>query len=91
MPYRQSIQLVTNLPPLRHEPVHQRLKPRVVSRLDQMQQLMHENVFQAVWRLASQVRIQADVAGYRVEASPIRLHALHENVLGSNLSVFDHA
>ncbi len=79
MPYRQAIQLIPHLPPLRHEPIHQRLKPCIVSRLDQMQQLMHEDVLQAISRFFSQIRIQPNIVGHRVAASPLRFHVLNQD------------
>jgi hypothetical protein len=48
MPQRSAIELVTEVTPLRHESVHEAYKICSVSRFQQVDQLMDEDIFQAL-------------------------------------------
>ena len=82
MPYGKLVQLVLDVPPMRHEIVHQRLKPSVMGRLDQMNKLVHDDVFETGGWLTGQIGIQANMPGDGVAAAPFCFHALNEDTLG---------
>jgi hypothetical protein len=76
MPNRQLIQLILIEPPKRHEPVHQGYETGVVGRFQQMNHLMHDDVFQAFRRLLRKLGIKPDAFGAWTTTAPLRFHPL---------------
>jgi hypothetical protein len=58
MPNRRPVQLVTINSPRRQELVHQTNEPSVVRRLQEMNQCVNEDVFQALHRFLCQLSVQ---------------------------------
>jgi len=81
MPHGQSIELISALDPARQMLVQQGNEPGVVARLQQMQQLMHQDVLQARGWLPGQFGVQADGALGGVAASPAGPHVLDVEVM----------
>lgn len=65
MAHRQLIELIPAQAPVRHVKIHQPLKTFIVRRLQQMERLMHNDVFKAVAGLLGQTGVQSDVATSR--------------------------
>lgn len=78
MPHGELIELPSEVMPLRNGTVHQGDEPLVVSRLQQVKQLVHHDVFDAFAGLLGQLRVQADIARQRAAAPPPRSHPLDE-------------
>ena len=79
MPHGQAVQsLPVELPP-GHEAIHQRHEPRVVGGLNQVDQFMRDDVFQALFRLLGEFRVETNRARTRVTASPLSLHLLYKH------------
>ena len=74
MPERRCVQQFPKLSPLRQGFVHQRREPVIVARLQQMQQLVHYDVFEALRRLLGQLQVEPDAAGIRVATAPFGFH-----------------
>ena len=79
MPNRQAVQPLPLILPLRHELIHQRNKTCVMRRLDKMHHLMHEYVFEAVFRLLGKFSIKPDRVCARITASPFGFHLPDKN------------
>lgn len=69
MPDRQLIQLILIEPPFWHELIHQAYETGVMSRLQQMDHLMYDDVFEALRRLLGKLRIKPDTPGVRATAA----------------------
>lgn len=59
--------------------MHQRHKPSIVCRLDQMGHLVHQDVLKALRRLPGEIGVESDGPCRRIAAAPTRLHALDED------------
>ena len=66
--------------PVRHEVVHVGLKNFVVSRFQNVNHLMNDDVFKAFSRFPGKVGIQTDRSCRRVAASPAGFHPLNIEV-----------
>ena len=64
------------LAPCRQMLIQQRDESIVVMGLQQMQQLVHDDVFKALHGFLGQLEIQPDAAGTCIAAAPARLHPL---------------
>ena len=64
--------------PLRQEAIHQGDEPNVVRRLQQMNQLVNDKIFQTLARLLGEVGVQSDCVGAVIAATPLGFHALHK-------------
>src|SRR5688572_25604661 len=82
MPQRSAVELVTEMTPLRHEFIHQAYEICVVRRFQQVDQLMHENIFEALRRLLGKLCVQADGALLWSTASPACLHPADNDIPG---------
>ncbi len=69
----QSVQFLTQRPPLRQVLVKQPGKSLVVMVLQQMCQLMHKDVFQTLRRLFCQLQIEPNAPGFGVTRAPFGL------------------
>ena len=52
-----------------------------MSRFEQVSQLVDQDVFEALWWLLRQIRVQADVAGDGIATTPFGLHSLDKNLV----------
>ena len=71
--------------PLGHESVHQRHEAGVVGRLQQVNQFVNNNVFEALRWFLGQLGVEANRACLVVATSPFGLHPLHEEPLGPHI------
>lgn len=74
----QTIERLAVVLPPRHEAAHQRGEAAVVSWLQQMDHLMHDDVFKAFTWLLCQLCIKPNSPCAVVAASPLRFHPLHK-------------
>ena len=84
MAHGQSVEMVAPMLPTRQKPIHQGHESGIMSRLQQVHQLVHQNVFQALPRLFRQVCVEADCVAGRVATAPACLHALDEHPVYAN-------
>ena len=75
---RQFIEFRPSLPPARKILVKDRDEALAVRRLEQVRHFVDDDVFEEVLGLLHKLRVEADVAGAMVAASPLRLHPLEE-------------
>ena len=78
MPDRQLVQLILIEPPFWHKLIHQGYETGVMSWLQQVYHLMHNDVLQALRWLFGQIGIEPDALGTWTAATPLSLHSLHE-------------
>src|SRR6266446_4266131 len=72
---RSGIQLFSNQAPVRKELVHQTRKVIVVTSFNQVDHLMHNDIFDALRRFLREFEVQPDSTRFSVTASPSRLHS----------------
>jgi hypothetical protein len=65
--------------PLGHEPVHVFPELVIMVAFQQVDHLMHHDVFKAFARLLREIGVQPDATSAGIAAPPLRLHLLHEN------------
>src|SRR3990167_9494787 len=81
MPHRKTIQHIPIISPLRYKPVHERFEARIVPGFQQVEHLVHDDVFDALGWLPGQIRVEPDVFGDEVATSPPCFHPLHKEPL----------
>ena len=74
MNQRKVIQLFSMQPPLRHGLIHQRREAIVVLALQQMDQLVHDDIFEADRWFFDQFEVEPDALCLDVARAPARLH-----------------
>ena len=77
LPNRQAIEHLAMELPLGNESVHQRDEAGVVGRLQQMDQLVNDDVFEAFNRFLHKFRIEPDRTCPEVTTTPPGFHSLH--------------
>lgn len=75
----QLIHLLPAAAPLRHESIHQCDEAGAMSRLQNVNHLVDDDIFEAFAWFLREIGVQPDAAPTRVAASPFRLHSLHED------------
>lgn len=57
MPHWQAVQLVFQVMPSRREQLHQGREAIIMAGLQQVRQLMHHDLFEALWRFFGKVSV----------------------------------
>lgn len=77
----QLIELLPAHAPLLHDSIHQRDEAGVVCRLQEVNHLVDDDVFEALGWLFCEIGVEADAVCIGVAAPPFRLHPLHKDAL----------
>ena len=79
LPHREPVECLAVSLPLWHEAVHQSDEPGVVGGLQQVNQFVDNDVFEALAGFLGEIGVEADGVGLRIAASPLGLHPPHED------------